>query len=139
MTSNKTADEHESGERWAHSHTKWSVGVPSLALGPLQTVTVEQTRMSAVETGLLVVLLTVGSLLTYHAVRGYRRNADPSMAWFAVGLCLLTVVHAALKLAAEFVAPALFGSGQSIIFTVAATSQVVDILGLAVVFYAILR
>lgn len=114
---------------------------PFALVGPLQTVSYEQSRTptSTIELVLVVALLCVGALLTYHAVRGYRRNDDPDMALFAAGLCLLTVVHALLKLAAELVVPVIAGASPTAGFAVAAISQFVDVVGLVVVFYAVLR
>ncbi|MFC6825274.1 hypothetical protein [Halopelagius fulvigenes] len=54
-------------------------------------------------------------------------------------LPFLTVVHAGLKLALEFLAPIFVGSGHSLGLSFAATSQFVDIIGLVAIFYAILR
>lgn len=114
---------------------------PFALVGPLQTVSYEQSRTptSSLELVLVVALLCVGALLTYHAIRGYRRNDDPDMALFAAGLCLLTVVHALLKLAADLVVPVLVGTSPTAGFAVAAISQFVDVVGLVVVFYAVLR
>lgn len=138
MTANTpTPDGTPTGSHEHGSLSAWVV--PALLLGPLQTVTVEQSPTSTLEIVLVVVLIGVGSLLTYQAFRGYRRNDDRSMALFAIGLFLLTVLHAALKLASKFVVPVLLGSDQDIVLTVAATSQLVDIVGLVVVFYALLR
>jgi CHASE2 domain-containing sensor protein len=108
-----------------------------LLAGPLQNVTFEQTPSSTVEFVFVVALAVVGGLLTYQAFRGYRRNDDRSMALFGVGLCLLTVGHAALKLFLEFVVPLVTAGDPAVSFGVAATSQLFDIGGLIVIFYAI--
>lgn len=122
-------------------HASAAAVAPFALVGPLQTVGYEQSRTptSSLELVLVVGLLCVGVLLTYHAVRGYRRNDDPDMALFAAGLCLLTVVHALLKLAAELVVPVFLGTSPAVGFAVAAISQLVDVVGLVVVFYAVLR
>lgn len=132
MTANTVPDDHR--HRLASS-----AAVPALLVGPLQSVTLEQTPSSTIELVFVVALAVVGGLLTYQAFRGYRRNADQSMALLGVGLFLLTVGHAALKLLLEFVVPLLTDSEPAVIFGVAATSQLFDIAGLAVIFYAIRR
>ena len=132
MTANTAPDDHE--------HRLASSGVaPVLLARPLQSVTFEQTPSSVLELVFVVALAAVGSLLTYQAFRGYRRNADQSMALFGVGLFLLTVVHAGLKLFLEFVVPLVAAGSPAVELGVAATSQLVDIVGLAVILYAIRR
>ena len=59
------------------------------------------------------------------------------MALFGIGLFLLTVAHAGLKLLLEFVGPLVAAGDPAVGLGVAATSQLVDILGLAVILYAI--
>lgn len=74
-------------------------------------------------------------------VFGYRRfrsaDDDYSMTLFGVGLFLLTVGHAVLKLCLEFVIPLVAAGDPAVSFGVAATSQLFDIVGLTVIFYAI--
>lgn len=141
-----TANDHANDDRQIEADENESfpsvaLVAPSVVLGPLQTVTVDgiQARTTVVELALVALLLAVGSLITYQAFRGYRRNDDADMALFAIGLFLLTVVHAVLKLALAFVVPVLLGDGQTMGYAVAATSQAVDVVGLVVVFYAIVR
>lgn len=130
MTANTAPDDHE--------QRLGSAGVvPVLLAGPLQSVTFEQTPSSTIELAVLVALAAVGTLLTYQAFRGYRRNDDRSMALFGIGLFLLTVAHAGLKLLLEFVGPLVAAGDPAVGLGVAATSQLVDILGLAVILYAI--
>ena len=78
-------------------------------------------------------------MLSYQAFRGYRRNDDRSMALFGGGLFLLTVVHAGLKLSLTFVVPLVASGSPTVVFAVAWTSQIVDIVGLAAIFSAIVR
>lgn len=117
-----------------------SVGAAfGLAFGPLQGVSVEQGATSQVETALLLALAAVGALLTYQAIRGYRRNDDRSMLLFGAGLFLLTVGHAGLKLFLAVGVPLVAGDSPAFVFAVASTSQAVDIVGLVAIFSAILR
>ena len=130
-----TADTADTEPDRRDRSTAAGVGV----LAPMQSVSVEQSPTSPVETVLLVCLLAVGAVLTYQAYRGARRNDDRSMALFAVGLSLLTVGHATLKLAVEFLLPVVFAGSRVAVLAVGGASQVVDVVGLVVVFYAILR
>jgi len=115
-----------------------SVGaVFGLVFGPLQGVSIEQGATSPVETALLLALAAVGALLTYQAMRGYRRNDDRSMLLFGAGLFLLTVGHAGLKL--FLAAPLVAADSPAFVFAVASASQVADIAGLVAIFSAILR
>lgn len=117
-----------------------SVGAAfGLAFGPLQSVSVEQGPTSPVETALLLALAAIGALLTYQAIRGYRRNDDRSMLLFGAGLFLLTVGHAGLKLFLTVVLPLVAADSPVLVFAIASTSQVTDIVGLVAIFYAILR
>lgn len=108
-------------------------------IGPLQSVSIERGATSTAETAILLALAVVGAVLTYQAFRGYRRNDDRSMALFGGGLFLLTVGHAGLKLSLTFVVPLVASGSPTVVFAVASASQVVDILGLAAIFFAILR
>jgi hypothetical protein len=137
MTADHTTDDriHSRG----HRRDRSAVPVIAPSLLPLQRVSIEQGATSTVETVVLFALAAVGALLTYQAVRGYRRNDDRSMALFAGGLFLLTVVHAGLKLFLTFVPPLVGGGGAAVVFAVAWTSQMVDLAGLAAIFFAILR
>jgi hypothetical protein len=107
--------------------------------GPLQSVSIERGVTSTAETAVLFALAAAGAVLTYQAFRGYRRNGDCSMVLFGGGLFLLTVVHAGLKLSLTFVVPVVASGSPGVVFAVAGTSQVVDIVGLAAVFSAIFR
>lgn len=128
-------DNHLTGN---HGQLLVSAGTgPPLLARPIQSVTFEQASTTAIELVFVVVLAAVGSLLTYQAFRGYRRNEDRSLALFGIGLCLLTVVHAGLKLTLEFVVPFVIPVDSTIGLGVAATSQIVDIAALVVIFYAI--
>lgn len=140
MTDNTPVhDDASANSRDRRTSSGWAVGAPVLFSGPLQTVSVEQGQTSVLGIALVVALLGVGGLLTYQAFRGYRHSDDRSMALFAVGLFLLTVVHAGLKLVSEFVVPVLLDGEQELVLAIAATSQLVDVAGLVLVFYAILR
>lgn len=123
-----TADTPTPDERPRNS----AAAAAPLALGPLQSVTVHETGTTLLETGILLALVAVGALLTYQASRGARRNDDRSMALFGAGLFLLTVGHAGLKLLAGL-------GGESIALGAAAVSQLIDLTGLGLVFYAVLR
>ena len=109
------------------------------AFGPLQGVSVEQGATSTVETALLLALAAIGALLTYQAIRGYRRNDDRSMLLFGAGLFLLTVGHAGLKLFLTFVVPPVAADTPVLVFALASASQVADIAGLVAISYSILR
>ncbi|WP_435115890.1 DUF7521 family protein [Halolamina sp. C58] len=134
--------EHTADDRFAPRSTRRHrpVGAAfSPALAPLQGVSVEQGATSPVETVLLLALVAIGALLTYQAIRGYRRNDDRSMLLFGAGLFLLTVGHAALKLLLPVVVPLVAADSPAVVFAVASTSQAVDVVGLVAIFYAILR
>jgi len=122
-----------------HRQHRSAATAPGLLLGPLQRVSLEQGTTSTVETVILLSLAAVGAVLTYHAYRGYRRNDDRSMALFGVGLFLLTVGHAALKLSLTYVVPLFAADAATVALTVASASQAVDVAGLVAVFYALLR
>lgn len=79
---------------------------------------------------LLVVLagVSVGGLVVYQALRGYRRNDSRPMLFLGVGLLLLGPVHFLL-----LVVPAL-GS-----FSTGLTQQLLDVLGLALILYSLTR
>lgn len=105
----------------------------------LQSITVEETSTSIIESVLVLILIGVGCLLTYQAVRGFRRNNDASLIVFAIGVALLTVVHGALKLSPDLLIPLLSSDAQQVTILLGVTSQFVDIAGLIAVFYAIFR
>ncbi|GAB7013111.1 DUF7521 family protein [Halolamina salina] len=136
MTAEHTTDDRAAPRTRRRSR---SVAAFGAAFGPLQSVSVEQGATSTIEIAFLLALAAIGALLTYQAIRGYRRNDDPSMVLFGCGLFLLTVGHAGLKLFLTFVVPALGAEGPVLAFAVASASQIADIAGLGAVFYAILR
>lgn len=123
------------------SSHRWNRSAPAIwpLFGPLQSVSIERGATSTAETAILLALAVVGAVLSYQAFRGYRRNDDRSMALFGGGLFLLTVVHAGLKLSLTFVVPLVASGSPTVVFAVAWTSQIVDIVGLAAIFSAIVR
>mgnify|MGYP006882772986 FL=1 len=95
-----------------------------------------------------VVLAVVGLAIAYHALRAYARNDDRSILLFGGGLFLLTTVQAFLDLTVVtlqttfgVVSLLLGGIGFSLPFGLvfAGVGELVDILGLVAVFYALLK
>lgn len=125
------------GDRNAGDASGTPAVVPPVASGVALQVTVEETPTSAVESVVVAALVAVGCLLSYQAYRGFRRNDDPSMALFGVGLGLLTVVHGLLKLASDLLTGLVAADPETVIVGFAVASQVVDIVGLVAVFYAL--
>lgn len=75
--------------------------------------------------------VVVSLLVVYQAYRGYRRNGSRAMRALAVGIALLGTVHFLLLLPA--------GASQELDLGLSIVRELVDIGGLAVVFYALTR
>lgn len=75
--------------------------------------------------------VVVSLLVVYQAYRGYLRNGSRAMRSLAVGIALLGTVHFLLLLPA--------GAASELDLGLSILRQAVDIAGLAVVFYALVR
>lgn len=75
--------------------------------------------------------VVVSLLVVYQAYRGYRRNGSRAMRSLAAGIALLGTVHFLLLLPA--------GTSEELDIGLAILRQLVDVAGLAVVFYALTR
>ncbi len=95
-----------------------------------------------------VILAVVGLLVAYHALRAYGRNGDRSVLLFGGGLFLLTTVQAVVTLVVltiqsvfGLVSPLLagldLGLGIPLGFLFAGAAELLDLVGLAAIFYAL--
>ena len=95
-----------------------------------------------------VILAVVGLLVAYHALRAYGRNEDRSILLFGGGLFLLTTVQAVVTLTVltiqsvfGLVSPLLagldLGLGVPLGFVFAGAAELLDLVGLAAIFYAL--
>jgi len=84
-----------------------------------------------VRSAVAAVGVVVSLLVVYQAYRGYRRNGSQAMRALAVGIALLGTVHFLLLLPS--------GTSQELDLGLSILRQVVDLAGLAVVFYALTR
>lgn len=101
--------------------------------GPLQSagVDVPQT-VQLFSTGINVVTGIVGFLITYYAYRGWRRNDSRAMFYIALGFALAVGIPFAL-----FVPVALLQLGESILVAFSVVRNVVTLLGLLSILYAL--
>jgi len=136
----------ESGATPTHSTRGVAVGGPVVLqaiheLGPQARVPVAATN---------VILAVVGLLVAYHALRAYGRNEDRSILLFGGGLFLLTTVQAVVTLSVltiqsvfGLVSPLLagldIGLGIPLGFVFAGASELLDLVGLAAIFYALVE
>ncbi|MFC4408076.1 DUF7521 family protein [Haloarchaeobius iranensis] len=85
----------------------------------------------AVRSAVAAVGVVVSLLVVYQAYRGYLRNGSRAMRALAVGIALLGTVHFLLLLPG--------GTSSELDLGLSIVRQLVDIAGLAVVFYALTR
>jgi hypothetical protein len=84
-----------------------------------------------VRSAVAAVGVVVSLLVVYQAYRGYLRNDSRAMRALAVGIALLGTVHFLLLLPG--------GNSEGVDLGLSIVRQLVDIAGLAVVFYALTR
>jgi hypothetical protein len=101
--------------------------------GPLQTTAADIPQaVQLFSNGINVVTGIVGFLITYYAYRGWRRNDSRAMFYIAVGFALTVGIPFAL-----FVPVALLQLGESVLVAFSVVRNVVTLLGLLSILYAL--